>query len=124
MIDNVKVVRELAKNNHPNSGLYISGNCEDDLSGVTLTDGSTLSFTFDDVLTKKIELQNAEPMRLLREERNLRIMETDWWMLSDNTATQEQKAYRQALRDLPSTSEPKLDENGNLTNVTWPTKPT
>ena len=124
MIDNVKVVRELAKNNHPNSGLYISGNCEDDLSGVTLTDGSTLSFTFDDVLTKKIELQNAEPMRLLREERNLRIVETDWWMLSDRTATQEQKDYRQALRDLPSTSEPKLDENGNLTNVTWPTKPT
>ena len=124
MIDNVKVVRELAKNNHPNSGLYISGNCEDDLSGVTLTDGSTLSFTFDDVLTKKIELQNAEPMRLLREERNLRIVETDWWMLSDRTATQEQKDYRQALRDLPSTTEPKLDENGNLTNVTWPTKPT
>ena len=78
----------------------------------------------DDVLTKKIELQNAEPMRLLREERNLRIVETDWWMLSDNTATQEQKDYRQALRDLPSTTEPKLDENGNLTNVTWPTKPT
>ena len=65
----------------------------------------------------------AEPMRLLREERNLRIVETDWWMLSDRTATQEQKDYRQALRDLPSTTEPKLDENGNLTNVTWPTKP-
>ena len=34
------------------------------------------------------------------------------------------KDYRQALRDLPSTtSNPKIDENGHLTNVTWPTKP-
>ena len=39
---------------------------------------------------------------------------------SDATALKE---YRQALRDLPKTSSPKLDENGELTNVTWPTKP-
>lgn len=31
--------------------------------------------------------------------------------------------YSQALRDLPSTSSPELDVQGNLTNVTWPTKP-
>ena len=37
--------------------------------------------------------------------------------------TQEQKDYRQALRDLPSSTSPTLDEQGNLTNVTWPTKP-
>ena len=66
----------------------------------------------------------AEPMRLLREERNRRIAETDWWVLPDRTASQEKKDYRQALRDLPSTASPKLDEQGNLTNVTWPTKPT
>ena len=62
-------------------------------------------------------------MRLLREERNRRIAETDWWVLPDRTASQEQKDYRQALRDLPSTASPKI-ENGVLTNVTWPTKPT
>ena len=33
------------------------------------------------------------------------------------------KKYRQDLRDLPSSAKPKLDENGNLTGVTWPTKP-
>ena len=38
--------------------------------------------------------------------------------------TQAQKDYRQALRDMPSTAEPQLDEQGQLTNVTWPTKPT
>ena len=57
MITNTDAIKELAKTNHPNSGLYISGKCESDLSGVTLTDGTTLSFTFDDVLAKKTELQ-------------------------------------------------------------------
>ena len=32
------------------------------------------------------------------------------------------KTYRQALRDLPATAEPKL-ENGMLTNITWPEVP-
>ena len=72
---------------------------------------------------KITELRNAEPMRLLREERNRRIVETDWWAGQDLIMTQSQKDYRQALRDLPSTAEPQLDEQGNLTNVTWPTKP-
>jgi len=57
MISNKNAVKELAKINHPDSGLYISGKCESDLSGVRLTDGSTLSFTFDDVLAKKKELE-------------------------------------------------------------------
>ena len=122
MITNKVAVMELAKIHHSNSGLYISGKCEDDLSGVTLTDGSTLSFTFDDVLTKKIELQNAEPMRLLREERNRKLIETDWMANSDVTMSDDWKTYRQTLRDLPSTASPKI-ENGQLTNVTWPTKP-
>ena len=123
MITNKVAVMELAKIHHSNSGLYISGKCESDLSGVRLTDGSTLSFTFEDVLTKKKEMEAAEPMRLLREERNRKIAETDWWVLPDRTASQEQKDYRQALRDLPSTASPRI-ENGVLTNVTWPTKPT
>ena len=76
-----------------------------------------------EINAKVEELQNAEPMRLLREERNRRLTETDWWVLPDRTASQEQKDYRQALRDLPSTASPTLDKQGNLTNVTWPTKP-
>ena len=80
--------------------------------------------TEEEIQAKLTELINAEPMRLLREERNRRLQETDWWVLPDRTASQKQKDYRQALRDLPSTAEPQLDEQGNLTNVTWPTKPT
>ena len=122
MITNKVAVMELAKIHHSNSGLYISGKCESDLSGVRFSDGSTLSFTFDDVLAKKTELQNAEPMRLLREERNRRLQETDWMANSDVTMSDDWKTYRQTLRDLPSTASPKI-ENGQLTNVTWPTKP-
>jgi hypothetical protein len=58
MINNIDAVRELAKINHPNIGLYISGKCESDLAGVRLMDGADLSFTFDDVLAKKKELED------------------------------------------------------------------
>lgn len=75
----------------------------------------------DDV---KIKNESEKPMRLLRRERNRRLQETDWWAGKDVTMSQARKDYRQALRDLPSTAEPTLDEQGNLTNVTWPTKPT
>ena len=109
---------------HAGVGYYIQGRCEEDLSEVKLLNGSNLSFTYEDAIARRKKLDNDEPMKLLREERNRRIAETDWWVLPDRTASQEQKDYRQALRDLPSTASPKLDENGQLTNVTWPTKPT
>tara|TARA_B100000530_G_scaffold4253_4_gene3568 strand:+ start:11942 stop:12235 length:294 start_codon:yes stop_codon:yes gene_type:complete len=51
----------------------------------------------------------------VREERNKLIAETDWWASSDLTITDEQRAYRQALRDVPSQGDP--------LNITWPTKP-
>ena len=72
---------------------------------------------------KIAELEAAEPMRLLRQERTRLLQQTDWMALNDVVVSEECKAYRQALRDLPANSEPQLDENGNLTNVTWPTKP-
>ena len=75
------------------------------------------------VNTEVSNMLSKVPMRLLREERNRKLQETDWWVLPDRIASQEQKDYRQSLRDLPSTASPELDEQGNLTNVTWPTKP-
>ena len=54
--------------------------------------------------------------QFLREERDRRLSETDVYALSDRTLSDEMRAYRQALRDLPAnTSDPK--------NPTWPTKP-
>ena len=95
----------------------------DDTEGCFDFDGNKVEIDTDAVNEKEIELRAAEPMRLLRQERNRKIAETDWWVLPDRTASQEQKDYRQALRDLPSSASPTLDQNGQLTNVTWPTKP-
>ena len=83
--------------------------------------------TEEEINAKILELKNAEPLRLLRQERDKKLAETDWWTIRSNdtgvSLTQEQKDYKQALRDLPSTASPKIDENGQLINVTWPTKP-
>ena len=66
------------------------------------------------------ELSQIKSLKLLRIQRNQLLQQTDWWVLPDRTATPAQLAYRQALRDLPTNSNPALDENGNLTGVEWP----
>ena len=72
-------------------------------------------------------LNNAEPMRLLRLERNTRLAACDWTQSRDLTLSNDVdwKTYRQALRDLPASASPKLDANGNLdmSSVTFPTEP-
>jgi len=64
---------------------------------------------------------------MFKEERNKLLSLCDWTQANDSQLTVSKKTewatYRQALRDLPSTAKPKLDENGNVTGVTWPTKP-
>ena len=77
----------------------------------------------DVILSKVSELKAAEPMRLLRIERDRLIAFTDWRFRSDLSPSQAWIDYSQALRDLPATATPSLDENGNLTGVTWPTPP-
>ena len=79
----------------------------------------------DEVLVqaKIAELTAAEPMRLLRVERDRLIALTDWRFRSDLTPSQAWIDYCQALRDLPANSTPTLDENGQLTGVNWPTPP-
>ena len=80
--------------------------------------------TEEEYHSRKISLLgDDEPLKLLREERNRKISGTDWWASTDLTMTADQTEYRKVLRDLPSTASPELDENGELTNVTWPTKP-
>ena len=75
--------------------------------------------------TEVTRLNNLEPMRLLRKERNKKIAESDWRANSDVTLSDEWKTYRQALRDITSGASPKLDSVGRLdmTSVTWPTEP-
>ena len=94
-------------------------------SGLEWLDSKQTKPTETEINSKIAELDNAEPMRLLRVERDRRIAKTDWRASSDLTISDAWKTYRQALRDLPSTASPKLDSNYelDLTSVTWPTEP-
>ena len=93
--------------------------------------GSSHSKILPDDLTKIDELYKSgievEKQRLLREERDERLAETDWIVTQSlekgEDIPEKWKTYRQALRDLPSTSTPKLNEYKQLSNITWPTKP-
>jgi hypothetical protein len=61
---------------------------------------------------------------MLRLRRDHLLRETDWWAVSDRTMTQEQTAYRQALRDLPATYPTAfINPSGSWQNVSWPVLP-
>ena len=104
--------------------------CGDTYDSIEWYSTNTKPLPTEDQINEKIkELKSAEPYKLLREKRNTLIAETDWTQLKDIDLDiireRNWKNYRQALRDLPSKSTPKLDSNGNLdmSSVTWPDKP-
>lgn len=87
--------------------------------------GSETQPTEDEITAEKTRLTNAEPMRLLREERDRLLTTTDWRANSDLTLSQAWQRYRQELRDLPSFSNPTVNSYGdlNMSSVAWPTPP-
>ena len=97
----------------------------DDYSGLEWLDSSQTKPTETEINSKISSLDSAEPMRLLRIERNKKIAETDWRMLPDQTPSDDWINYRQALRDLPASASPKLNSNYDLdfSSFTWPTEP-
>ena len=97
----------------------------EDYTGLEWLDSKQTQPTKTEVIDKVAELDAAEPMRLLRIERDKKIAQTDWRVLPDQTPSDDWINYRQALRDLPASASPKLDSNYNLdsTSVTWPTEP-
>tara|TARA_R110000803_G_scaffold73744_1_gene137623 strand:- start:9 stop:290 length:282 start_codon:yes stop_codon:yes gene_type:complete len=52
----------------------------------------------------------------VREERDIKLAETDWMASSDLTLSSEWASYRSSLRDVPS-------QSGFPNTITWPTKP-
>ena len=92
---------------------------------LTWLDSSTKP-TEAEIDAELIKINDAEPMRRLREERNRLLVESDWMAYPDSpTMSDAWKTYRQALRDLPASTTPVLDDNApiGITSVTWPTKP-
>ena len=80
--------------------------------------------TWEAVVAKRDELSAAEPMKMLRIQRDIKLAETDWMGNSDVTMSTAWKNYRKALRDLPASANPKLvDGMLDPSSVTWPTKP-
>ena len=79
----------------------------------------TTPWTAEEVAAHEAWVANEKPaldLAELRRRRDEKLDETDWWVVGDRTATTEQLAYRQALRDLPAnTTDP--------ANPVWPTKP-
>ena len=106
----------------PNKQFSWTGN---EYSGLTWLDSGTAP-TESELDAEVTRLNNAEPMRLLRVERDRLLTACDWRASSDLTLADTWKTYRQALRDLPVSASPKLDSNGDLdmTSVTFPTEPT
>ena len=89
-----------------------------DANGTAIESSNPSDFgtTWAAVVAKRDALIAAEPLKLLREERDSLIAATDWWASSDLTMTAEQTAYRQALRDI-------TNAYSSLDDVVWPTKP-
>ena len=96
-----------------------------DYSGLNWVDSSQTKPTESEIDAEVTRLDNAEPMRLLRVERDRRLSACDWRASSDLTLADTWKTYRQSLRDLPASASPSLDSNYDLdlTSVTWPTEP-
>ena len=82
--------------------------------------GVTIEMTAEEIAEHNANIPTeaeilAEKWVGVRATRNRKIAETDWRASSDLTLSDEWKTYRQALRDVPTQSDPD--------NITWPTEP-
>jgi hypothetical protein len=90
-----------------------------------MVNGEKIMFTPEEETARDAEekaWEDEKPVRAfagLRAERNRKLEETDFYSLSDVTMSDEMKAYRQALRDLPA----QYDNSSVVGDITWPSKP-
>jgi hypothetical protein len=91
-------------------------------TGIESDNPDDFGVTWSQITAKQTALDNDAPMKELRRQRNAKLAETDFYGMSDNTMSDAMATYRQALRDI-TTQTPGLDDDGNLTGITWPEKP-
>ena len=80
---------------------------------------TTIPLTAEEIAEREAYARDVLPveqMADLRLRRNQLLTETDYLALADSTLTDEMRAYRQALRDLPANTV-------NPANPVWPVKP-
>tara|TARA_B110000259_G_C13772229_1_gene305146 strand:+ start:212 stop:613 length:402 start_codon:yes stop_codon:yes gene_type:complete len=132
MNSRVSVFDALIKMNAPMYGCSpgVSYDLDVDYNNILWNDDATPEQkpTKEQVQEKIIELEAELPMEHLRQKRNFLLKRCDIYGLvdfshKDEATKQAWLDYRKALRDLTINSSPQLDDDGNLTNVTWPTPP-
>ena len=120
ILDYKKIVDESTYKNSIQKVVGVTTDTGESILGDMTIDWTTFKTKYDEELAKY-------PMTLLRLERNQRILSTDWSQLGDVPVgiKTTYESYRQALRDLPASANPKLDADGNLdqSSFTWPTEP-
>ena len=102
---------------------------DDTWENVIFDDNNVLKPSLQEYEYTLYKLTNVEAIQKMREERNALLDQSDKYMLDDFPQNDEGKKqlwmdYRRAIRDLPMTARPTLDEDGKLKNVEWPTVPT
>jgi len=83
--------------------------------------GVTIKMTDEEIAEYNANLPTdaeilAQKWEFIRADRNAKLAATDWRASSDLTLSDDWKAYRQSLRDLPSSQ-------SDPDNITWPTEP-
>ena len=99
-----------------NSGFSKITGADSEGMAIVSTNPSDFGVTWAQVSAKLTELNNAEPLALLRQKRNAMLAESDWMANSDVTMSDAWRTYRQALRDI-------TDSATSLDDVTWPSEP-
>ena len=96
-----------------------------DNTAIESSDPKDFGVTWKQISDKMSAIDAAAPGIELRKQRDARLAETDFYALSDVTMSDDMKTYRQALRDLPASSDGKNAtlKDGVLENVKWPQKP-
>lgn len=102
--------------------------CSDTYESIDWKENAINKPTESEIQAEISTIDNEMSVETLRDMRNRYLNKTDKYATIDyphanDTIKQAWLTYRQALRDLPSTSTPELDENGNITNIIWPTPP-
>ena len=99
-----------------NSGFSKITGADSEGMAIVSTDPSDFGVTWKQVSDKLKELNDAEPLELLRKKRNEMLAESDWMANSDVAMSDAWRTYRQSLRDI-------TDTYSSLDDVVWPTKP-
>ena len=85
-----------------------------------MVNGVTIKMTDEEIAEYNAEKPTdaeilANKWVYVRRERNALLAASDWRASTDVTLSDDWRTYRQALRDVPTQSDPD--------NITWPTKP-